>query len=93
MGSPIQTLHLSAALSREVDIVGTYRYANTYRSAISLVASNNPLLPDLERLMTHRFYGLERAPAAFNLAARASDEQGNLVLKVVIKTGEEQANA
>ncbi|MCJ1264938.1 hypothetical protein MMC22_004813 [Lobaria immixta] len=89
MGTPIQTLPLAAALSREVDIVGTFRYANTYPSAISLVASNNPMLPDLERLVTHRFHGLERAPAAFEMAGKASDEQGNLVLKVVIKTGEE----
>lgn len=90
MGSPIQTIPLSAALSREVDIVGTYRYANTYPNAISLVASKHPLLPDLERLVTHHFHGLERAPAAFKMAANASDEQGKLILKVVIRTSEEQ---
>lgn len=89
MGSPIQTLPLSAALLREVDIVGTYRYANTYPNAIGLVANNNPLMPDLEKLVTHRFHGLECAPMAFDMAAKASDEQGNLVLKVVIKTDEE----
>lgn len=91
MGSPIQTLPLSAAFSREVDIMGTFRYANTYPNAISLVASNDPLLPDLEKLVTHEFHGLERAPAAFDMAGKARDEQGNLVLKVVIKMGEEQA--
>lgn len=90
MGSPIQTLPLSAASLREVDIIGTFRYANTYPNAISLVASNNLLLPDLERLVTHRFHGLEHAPAAFDMAGKASDEQGKLVLKVVIKMGEEQ---
>ncbi|MCJ1469313.1 hypothetical protein MMC07_007946 [Pseudocyphellaria aurata] len=91
MGSPVQTLPLSAALSREVDIIGTYRYANTYPNAIDLVAGKHPLLPDLERLVTHRFHGLDRAPAAFELAANTSDEQGELVLKVVIRTSEEQA--
>lgn len=75
---------------REVDIVGTFRYANTYSNAINLVASNNPLLPNLEKLVTHRFHGLECVPAAFDMAGRASDEQDNLVLKVVIKTGDEQ---
>ena len=90
MGSPIQTLPLSAAMLREVDIVGTIRFANTYSNAVNLVASNNPLLPNLEKLVTHRFHGLECAPAAFDMAGRASDEQDNLVLKVVIKTGDEQ---
>ena len=75
---------------REVDIIGTFRYANTYPNAINLVASKNPLLPNLEKLVTHRFHGLECAPAAFNMAGRASDAQDKLVLKVVIKTGDEQ---
>ncbi len=31
MGTPIQTLQLSAAHLKEVDIIGIFRYCNTYR--------------------------------------------------------------
>ena len=34
MGHPIQTLPLAAAALREVDIVGVFRYANTYAESI-----------------------------------------------------------
>ena len=92
MGDPVQTLPLSAAALREVDITGTFRYANTYGEAIELLSSKEPLMPDLSRLVTHRFYDLESIPQAFEMAARAQDDLGNLVLKVVVETGEIQPN-
>ena len=92
MGSPIQTLPISAAALREVDLVGVFRYANTYEKAIELVASGNPLLPDLEKLVTHRYCGLESVQQAFEMAGKTSDEKGNLVLKVVIEMGGEKVN-
>lgn len=85
MGSPIQTLPISAAALREVDLVGVFRYANTYPEAIELVASGHELLPDLEKLVTHRFYGLDCVQHAFEMAGKTSDEDGNLVLKVVVE--------
>ncbi|KAB5559815.1 chaperonin 10-like protein [Coniochaeta sp. 2T2.1] len=84
MGNPIQTLPISAAALREVDLVGVFRYANTYGPVIELLASKNPLLPDLNKLMTHRYSGLENIPKAFDMAAKVKDEQGNLVLKVMV---------
>ena len=87
MGNPIQTLPISAAALREVDIVGTFRYANTYPHAIKLVANNNPEMPDLEKLVTQRYCGLENVQEAFEMAGKATDEDGKLVLKVVIEMG------
>lgn len=86
MGNPIQTLPISAAALREVDLVGVFRYANTYPEAIKIVSSGNPLLPDLTKLITHRYRGLENIPDAFSMAGKVKDEEGRLVLKVLIET-------
>jgi len=88
MGNPIQTLPLAAAALREVDLCGVFRYANTYPDGINILSDSKHALPDLGSLVTHRFYGLENARAAFDMAARTTDDQGNLVLKVVIEMGE-----
>ena len=88
MGNPVQTLPISAAALREVDILGTFRYANAYPEAIELVSSGqqDPQLPDLEQLITHRFRGLDNVESAFEMAARTKDADGKLVLKVVVES-------
>ncbi|KAG9238812.1 chaperonin 10-like protein [Amylocarpus encephaloides] len=86
MGNPLQTLPISAAAVREVDLVGVFRYANTYQEAIKLVSSRNPLLPNLSKLVTQRFKGFNRIPDAFAMAGRVKDDDGNLVLKVLVDT-------
>lgn len=92
MGNPVQTLPISAAALREVDILGTFRYADTYPLAIELVAGHEPLLPDLEKLITHRFRGLDDAECALEMAARTKDADGKLVLKVVVESADDQAS-
>ncbi|KAL2147395.1 hypothetical protein VTI28DRAFT_9859 [Corynascus sepedonium] len=84
MGNPIQTLPISAAALREVDLVGVFRYANTYPRVIELLASKNPRLPNFTKLITQRFSGMENIPKAFDMAARVKDDEGNLVLKVMV---------
>ncbi|KAK3697290.1 hypothetical protein LTR37_017523 [Vermiconidia calcicola] len=84
MGHPIQTLPLAAAALREVDIVGVFRYANTYAESIEVVKEAVQSGPDLTKLVTHRYKGLEEAPKAFEMAGKTKDEDGKLVLKVVI---------
>lgn len=84
MGNPVQTLPISAASLREVDLVGVFRYANTYPKVIKLLASKDPLLPDLGKLISHRYQGLDNIPQAFEMAAKVKDEKGNLVLKVMV---------
>ena len=96
MGTPIQTLPMSAAHLREVDILGIFRYANTYKTGIRLLnaafadkakgaAGTGFHFPSLDDMVTHRFIGLANAKGAFDLASRTVDDDGNLVLKVVIE--------
>lgn len=87
MGHPVQTLPLAAAALREVDIVGVFRYANTYPESIKLVqtAASTPDAPDLTKLITHRFVGWKHISDAFDIAGKAQDADGKLVLKVVIE--------
>src|SRR5947199_9777241 len=86
MGNPIQTLPISAAALREVDLIGVFRYVNTYDDAIKLIASGDLLLPDLKTLITKRYKGLDSAPQAFEMARRVKDDNGELVIKVLIDT-------
>lgn len=81
MGTRNITLPLSAAALREVDIQGSFRYANTYPTALSLLGSGK--LPNIEKIITHRF-PLEESARAFELLARGKDEQGRMVIKVMI---------
>ena len=88
MGHPVQTLPLGAAALREVDIVGVFRYANTYPESIEIVQQASNFGIDLSKLVTHRFGGLEAASEAFEMAGKTKDEAGKLVLKVVIDTSD-----
>lgn len=90
MGHPIQTLPISAAALREVDIVGVFRYANTYPTGIEVVSKQpGPDYPDFSKLVTHRYKGLDSIPEAFEMAAKTKDAAGKLVLKVVVETNDE----
>ncbi|KAI0399371.1 sorbitol dehydrogenase [Xylaria palmicola] len=91
MGTPIQTVPLSVAHLKEIDILGIFRYANTYETGIRLLSPQGhgtlrPMLPSLDNMVTHRFRGLAAAKDAFELAGRTMDDDGNLVLKVIIET-------
>ena len=87
MGTPVMTLPISAAALREVDLVGVFRYADTYPRAITLLQSEEgPRLPDLSSIVTHRFKGMDQIPEAFAMAGRVKDDEGELVLKVVVDT-------
>ena len=81
MGSRNVILPLSTAALREVDIHGSFRYANTYPTALALLASGK--LRNVEKLITNRFR-LEDTAHAFELLARGKDEEGKMVLKIMI---------
>jgi len=83
MGTPIQMLPISVSHLKEVDIIGIFRYANTYPVGIKILASG--VLPSLDNMVTHRFKGLAAAKEAFELASKTADKDGKLVLKVIVE--------
>ena len=89
MGTPIQTLPISAAALREVDLIGVFRYANTYPTGIEILTRKGSDIPDFSKLVTHRFVGFENIERAFEMAGKTKDERDNLVLKVVFEAGED----
>lgn len=83
MGTPVVTLPLAAAALREVDILGVFRYANCYPTAIRLLAQSTGPLSNIEKIVTHRI-PLQDAASAFELLAKGKDEKGIPVVKVAI---------
>jgi len=77
MGAPEIKTSLLTALCKEIDIRGTFRYANCYPTALALVASKKV---DVLPLITHRF-ALEESIKAFETAHKP--ETG--AIKVMIK--------
>ncbi len=69
-------LPLAKIVDNQIDILGSFRYANTYPIAISLLAKNQI---DLKKLITHRF-PFNKIKEAFELI-RTSTEP---IIKVII---------
>jgi len=84
MGSRNVVLPLSSACTREVDILGSFRYANTYSEALSMLGKGE--LENVDRLVTHRF-PLEETQRAFEMMRKGVDDEGNMVLKVMVGPG------
>ena len=82
MGTPNMSLPISAAATREVDVLGTFRYANTYPSALAMLTAG--VLRGVDDLVTHRF-PLDRVQDAFQLIMDGVDDKGNIVLKVIVE--------
>lgn len=89
MGTPVQTLPISAAALREVDLCGVFRYANTYATGIEILSRKDASLPDFSNLVTHRFSGMGSVEEAFQMAGRTKDELGSLVLKVIVEMNDD----
>jgi L-iditol 2-dehydrogenase len=78
MGGDELPLPLSYVQEHEIEVTGTFRYANTWPTAIELVASGRV---DLDRLVTSR-HGLEQASAAL-----AASRQDPSAIKAVVHPG------
>ncbi|PVF93663.1 GroES-like protein [Serendipita vermifera] len=81
MGTPNVAVPLSAAACREVDLIGVFRYANTYPASLALLASG--ALDGIEKMITHR-YTLEQTAKAFETVKNGKDESGRLAVKVCV---------
>jgi len=77
-GPETMTLPLLAAVGREVDVRGCFRYRNCYPPALELIASGRL---DVKPLITHRFT-LDQAVEAFETA------NSKVGVKIMIKVAE-----
>jgi len=87
MGEPNISFPISAAAFREVDIIGVFRYCNTYLRAIEILRKKE--IRSLKKLITHTFEGLRYGADALDLASKPKDNGGKLIVKVVVKAIEE----
>ena len=92
MGTPNHLLPISDASAREVDIIAVWRYANCYPEAIDIMqkSKSDAMMPDIGQMITHRFHGLENVHQALACASKSRDEDGNMVIKVVVNINEEE---
>ncbi|MDQ0377499.1 NAD(P)-dependent alcohol dehydrogenase [Amycolatopsis thermophila] len=75
MGGDELPLPLSHVQNSEIEVTGTFRYANTWPTAIALAAGE----VDLDALVTHRF-GLDEVEQALTVAAKDDS-----VIKAVVR--------
>ena len=81
MGTANLLLPTGASIIREVDIIGVFRYANTYPEALALLGSGR--LGDVGRMISQR-YPLSEAVQAFEDMRQGRDKDGNTVIKPMV---------
>jgi L-iditol 2-dehydrogenase len=103
MGTPlVASFPISAAATREVDLVGSFRYADTYDEAVELLSGPPKNLANghsreagqvqksnfSEKLskLVTHRFPLAQTKEAFELLARGKDEHGGMVLKIMIES-------
>ncbi|KAE8369028.1 chaperonin 10-like protein [Aspergillus caelatus] len=86
MGSPVPSWPISEITGREIDVVSVWRYANCYPRAIEIMeaVARHEIGPDVRKIITHRFCGLESIPNAYDMASKTRDESSKLVIKAVV---------
>ncbi|KNA11613.1 hypothetical protein SOVF_133480 [Spinacia oleracea] len=71
MGHGVMTVPLTPAAAREVDVVGVFRYKNTWPLCLDFISSGKI---DVKPLITHRFgFSQKEVEEAFETSARGGD--------------------
>ncbi|KAJ8124357.1 hypothetical protein O1611_g9283 [Lasiodiplodia mahajangana] len=91
LGVPNHIIPVSEMMKNEISLIPNWRYAHTYPRAIEIAtasvtgaAANGTKLPDIRKLITHRFYGISSVEAGMKIAQRTKDGNDEVVIKVVI---------
>ncbi|CAP91271.1 Sorbitol dehydrogenase [Penicillium chrysogenum] len=86
MGTAIQTWPIAELTGREINVVSVWRYVNCYPRAIEIMEGvrANSLKPDVTKLITHQFVGLDSIPSAYDTAGKTRDGESKLVIKTVV---------
>lgn len=85
MGASNPTIPLNDAAVREIDLVGVFRYVNTWPDALRLLASST--MEDIEKVMVTHKYPLQETTDAFQVISSASCHSEEMVLKVMVGPG------
>ncbi|KIR26440.1 xylitol dehydrogenase [Cryptococcus deuterogattii 99/473] len=81
MGTKVLALPCGPSLLSEVDLIGVFRYCNTYPDALALLASGK--LGDVSKMASH-YYSLDQAVEAFEDLKRGRDKDGRTVIKPMV---------
>ncbi|KAJ5110124.1 hypothetical protein N7532_002769 [Penicillium argentinense] len=86
MGTALQTWPIAELTGREINVVSVWRYVNCYPRAIEIMEGMrvDALRPDITKLITHRFVGLDSVPSAYDTASKTRDIESKLVIKTVV---------
>ncbi|KAJ5981796.1 hypothetical protein N7522_013424 [Penicillium canescens] len=86
MGTPVQSWPIAEITGREVNIVSVWRYVNCYPRAIEIMEAvrGGVLKPDVTKLITHRFTGIQSVPLAYATASNTRDKESRLIIKTVV---------
>ena len=76
MGSPVQQLNVGVALVREIEILGVWRYTNTFQPAIDLIAAG---MVDVKSMISHQF-SMDDVESALQLALKRPPDLVKCVL-------------
>ncbi|KAI1312475.1 alcohol dehydrogenase [Xylaria venustula] len=94
LGVPNHILPVSEMMKSEISLIPSWRYANTYPRAIEIATASltgaaigGIQLPDIRKLITHRFHGIGSVDAAMQTAGKTKDDTGAVVIKAVVNSG------
>ncbi|OCL04580.1 hypothetical protein AOQ84DRAFT_250899, partial [Glonium stellatum] len=73
MGTSVYTLPVSAAALREVDLLGSFRYANTYPAAMEVLSTDSDEGLAFSKLITHQLDELDATEDALSMACKKEE--------------------